>query len=74
MTGYPRNPRTEKAVIYITPSTFVAGAAMAVFLSNAIVTISGIALSLTSFAAFATVHCIRLNRRRRAQHKKQDLC
>lgn len=72
--GHPHHVRTEKAVVYITPSTFVIGSGMAAFLSNPVVTVSGIGLSLSSFAAFATVHCIRFNRRRRAQHKKQEIC
>jgi len=70
----PRYDRTERAVIYFTPGAFVIGAGMVAFMANPLLTVSGIGLSLTSFAAFATVHCIRFNRRRRAQHKKQEIC
>jgi hypothetical protein len=61
-------------IVYTAPVTLTLGASMAAFLTSPLETIPGVALGVVSVAAFATVHCIRVNRRRRERHKKQDIC
>lgn len=86
MKGHPHHETIEQTVLHVTPYTAAAGGAMVVWLplSTAMLpsaTIewtvemaTGITVVLASIAAFALVHCIRFNRRRRARHKKQEIC
>jgi threonine/homoserine efflux transporter RhtA len=65
---------TEQAALYISSVTFVVGGSMAALLTNPKVTIPGVALAVVSAATFALVHCIRVNRKRRERHQKQEIC
>jgi hypothetical protein len=72
--GHPHHERTERSVLYGAPVTFAIGTGMATLLTNSIATLSGVGIGTASVSAFALVHCMRINRRRRAQHKKQEVC
>jgi len=74
MKDHPHYERTERAILHITPCTAVIGGAMVIWLPLAFEMVGGGALTTVSVASFALVHCIRVNRRRRARHQKQEIC
>lgn len=66
--------KTEIAVYVGAPVTFVGGVSAAVFLTTPYALLPGSAVALLSAVAFGMVHCIRVNRHRRQQHKPEEIC